>query len=66
MQKPFHLLLKNFKVTEMHPIFPMIPPSAAILTAVNSATVLISQGKTFSYLVRVSLKHLGESRHRGE
>lgn len=52
IQKPFYLLLKNFKVTEMHPIFPMIPHSAARLTAINSAMVLIGQDRVFSFLKR--------------
>lgn len=62
MQKSFHLSLKHFKVTEMEPIFPMIPHSTARLTAINSSLTLVSQDRVFSFRKRVSLKHFGGSR----
>ena len=66
MVKSFHLLLKNFTVTEMHLIFPIIPHSTARLMAINFTMVLISQDTIFSFLKRVSLKHFGERQNKGE
>lgn len=60
MLKSFRLFLKNFTVTEIHPIFPVIPHSAAKVTAINSTMVVVSQDRIFSFLKRVFLKHFGE------
>lgn len=48
VQKPFHLLLRYFKVAEMHPLFPMIPHSTARLKVINPAMALKSQDGVFS------------------
>lgn len=66
MQKPFHLSLKYFIVTEMHPVFPMIPHATARLAAINSAPALVNQDRVFSFQKRASLKHFGESQNKGD
>lgn len=68
MQEPFHLLLKYFRVAEMHPIFPMIPPSADSNKFCRGSC---KSAPSFLFLTTVSLQHLGESqtketRRRGE
>lgn len=63
MHKSFHLLLKSCRVTEVQPLFPMIPHSAGRLAARNATMVLRSQGcfPLFQGGGGVSLKHFGES-----
>lgn len=59
-EKIFPSVAENFKVTEIPSVFPMIPSSAAILIAVNSAMVLYKSGKNFLLFS----KGLSETRRR--